>query len=90
MQNFFNRARVNLSPADQTRKQAIMASIMGQGVPAPTNVGSGIGQGMNSILAGMQMRKLGQGQFPDAPGGGKPNFMTGLMNMFGGGRGGLR
>lgn len=71
------------------RKQALIHQIMGQGAPAPQSMGQGMAQGANSLMAGLALSKEKQGLFPTAPGGQKPNFMTGLMNMFGN-NGGLR
>lgn len=71
------------------RKQAIIQQIMGQGAPQPTNIGQGIGRGVNSLMGGLALRNHNRGPFPDAPGGAKPNPLQGLMNFFGKGGGGL-
>lgn len=71
------------------RKQMLMRQIMGQGAPNPTSAGQGMMNGLNSIAGGLAMRNHNRGPFPGAPGGGKPNFMQGLMNFFGKGGGGL-
>lgn len=75
--------------ARDMRKQAIIQQITGEGAPAPTSVGQGAVQAANSILNGFALRQHNRGPFPDMPGGGKPRFLAGLANMFGGGRGGL-
>lgn len=80
MQPFIFNAPMN--ERDQ-RKKAIIAQIMGNGAPTPTSGAQGAVQGLNSIMGGLALRKQNQGFFPEAPGGGKPSFMTGLMNMFG-------
>jgi hypothetical protein len=80
MQPFSFNAPIN---GKDQRKQAIIQQIMGNGAPAPSNMGQGMAHGANSLMAGLALRKHNQGAFPAAPGGGKANFLTGLMNMFG-------
>lgn len=86
MQNFIFNGPQN--SRDQ-RKQAIIAQISGQGAPAPTSMGQGALQGLNSIAGGFALRNHNRGPFPDAPGGAKPSMLQGLMNFFGRGGGGL-
>jgi hypothetical protein len=84
MQPFiFNGPTNGAANGRDQRKQAIIQQIMGQGAPAPQNVGQGVGQGLNSLMGGFALQKHNQGAFPTAPGGKKPGFMSGLMNMFG-------
>lgn len=66
-----------------TRKQALISQIMGYGAPAPNAPLMGATQGFNSILAGIGLRRQNMGPFPDMPGGGQPNFVQNLRNIFG-------
>lgn len=80
--------------AQDRRKQAIIAQIMGQGAPNPATPAVGAVNGLNSIANGFRLRQMNNaappaGQ-PGAPlditaGGNQPGLWQGLMGLFGGG-----
>jgi len=88
MQGFIFNSPQRATDRDR-RREAIIQQIMGQGAPAPATATQGAMQGLGSLMAGFALRNHDLGPFPQAPAGGQISPFQGLINFFGGPRGGL-